>query len=180
MITFVKVKIDRKNQIYKNIIFLEQIYNLYEKHEKFLNDDFRQADLLDEVISIIERTSPFFWALLKDEQFAGFVFLENFIGNTKNKHSAEITTCFEQEYWGNFTKHAGKKFIKYCFKKLKLKKLKCLVYKNNTKVFNLLKSVGMELEAELKNETIKNGKPQDILIFTTTSYNHKERKKDAN
>lgn len=168
MIKFVKIKLDRKNKIYKNINFLENIFNLYQKYEKFLNDDYTQKDLLEEVLSIVERTSPFFWVVLSEEKFAGFIFLENIIGNEKNLHSAEITTCFEQEFWGDFTKKVGKKFINYCFKKLKFKKLKGLVFKGNTRIQTLLKSLGMEFEAELKAETMKNGKPQDIQIFSIT------------
>lgn len=169
MIKFVKIKLDRKNKIYKNIKFLENIFNLYKKYEKFLNDDFTQNDLLEEVLSIVERTSPFFWVVLKDDKFAGFIFLENIIGNEKKLHSAEITTCFEQEFWGDFTKKVGKKFIRYCFKKLNFKKLKGLVFKGNTRINTLLKTLGLTLEAELKSETMKNGKPQDIQIFSITN-----------
>lgn len=171
MIKFVKIKLDRKNKIYKNIKFLENVFNLYKKYEKFLNDDFTQNDLLEEVLSIVERTSPFFWIVLKEDKFAGFIFLENIIGNEKKLYSAEITTCFEQEFWGDFTKKVGKKFIRYCFKKLKFKKLKGLVFKGNTRINTLLKTLGLTLEAELKSETMKNGKPQDIQIFSITNKN---------
>lgn len=97
MIKFVKIKLDRKNKIYKNINFLENIFNLYQKYENFLNDDYTQPDLLEEVLSIVERTSPFFWVVLSEDKFAGFVFLENIIGNEKNLHSAEITTCLDRK-----------------------------------------------------------------------------------
>lgn len=166
MIKFVKVKLNREKKIYRNINFLENIYNLFRKYDKYLNDDYIQQDLLEEVFSTIERTSPFFWVILSDEQFAGFIFLDNIIGNSENLHSAEVTTCFEQDFWGDFTKKVGKKFIKYCFKKLKLKKLKATVFKENTRVHTLLKSIGFNFEAELKNETLKNGKSQDIQVFS--------------
>lgn len=168
MIKFVKIKLDRNNKIYRNINFLENIYNLYKKYEKFLNDDYTNCDLLEEVFSTVERTSPFFWVVLQDDRFAGFIFLDNLIGNSEHLHSAEITTCFEQEFWGDFTKKVGRKFVKYCFKKLKLKKLKACVFKENTRVHTLLKSIGMTFEAELKNETQKQGTPQDLHIYSIT------------
>ena len=117
-------------------------------------------------INLIERNSPFFWVILKDNSFAGFVFLENIIGSDLKFHSAEITTCFKQEYWGDFTKQVAKKFIRYCFKKLKFKKLKALVYKENYRVTSILETAGMKPEAELKSETMKNGKLQDIKIYS--------------
>lgn len=179
MIKFVKIKVDRKNKIYRNINFLEDIYNLYKQYNRFLNDDFVQNDLLEEVLLTVERTSPFFWVILNDESFAGFVFLENIIGNRKTLYSAEITTCFKQEFWGSFTRKVGRKFLQYCFKKLKFKKLKGLVFKENTKTNALLKSLGMKLEAELKSETLKNGRPQDVQIFSITN-NKKYGKENEN
>ncbi|MBQ3310624.1 GNAT family N-acetyltransferase [bacterium] len=167
MIKFVKLKIDRINKQFKNITFIEDVFRLYQKYNRYLNDDFvKEKSLLDVVINTIERNTPFFWVILKDNKFAGFVFLENIIGSDKNIHSAEITTCFKKEYWGHFTGLAAKKFIKYCFKKLKLKKLKAIVYSENFRAFSILKSAGMSLEAELKAETMKNGKLQDVKIYS--------------
>ena len=173
MIKFVKIKIDRNKKIYKNIYFLEDIYKLFEKYGTFLNDDYTDKNLLDNIIQTIEQFYPFYWAVLKDDEFAGFVFLENIIGNTDKLHSAEITTCFKREYWGKFTKLAAKKFIRYCFKKYKFKKLKAKVFKENYRAAAILKSAGMSLEAELKSETTKNGKPQNIQIYSVIKMFHK-------
>jgi len=166
MIKFVKIKVDRVKQIYRNINFLEDIYFLYKKYNKYLSDDYSDENLLDEIINIAETNFPFFWVILKGEEFAGFVFLENIIGNGNKLHSAEITTCFKPEFWGDFTKKAAKKFIRYCFKKYGFKKLKAKVFKENVRTASILRAAGMSFEAELKSETMKNGKPQDILIYS--------------
>ena len=167
MIKFIKIKIDRQNKKFRNLHFLEEVFNLYKKYERFLNDDYANTtSLLDEVINIIERNSPFFWVILKDNSFAGFVFLENIIGSDTKFHSAEITTCFKEEFWGDFTKKSAKKFIRYCFKKLGFKKLKALVYKENFRTSSILKAAGMTLEAKLSSETMKNGRLQDILLYS--------------
>ncbi len=169
MIKFLKVNINRKEKKYKNLQFLEEIYYLYQKHYRYLSDDYATYEsLLDEVINIIEQATPFFWVILSDENFAGFVFLENLIGNKNKLHSAQITTAFKQEFWGDFTKKSAKKFIRYCFKKLNLKKLKALVFKENLKTTKILKTAGFKLEAELKAETLKNGKLQDIKVYSIT------------
>ncbi len=166
MIKFIKLKIDRSKKIYKNINFLEDIYYLYKKYNNFLNDDYAKENLLDEIIYTVERNTPFFWVVLYENKFAGFVFLENIIGNEKIMFSAEVTTCFKSEFWGTFTKKVAKKFIRYCFNKYGFKKIKAKVFKENFRVTSILRAAGMSLEAELKAETMKNGKPQDILIYS--------------
>lgn len=166
MIKFVKIKIDRNKKQYRNINFIEDIYNLYKKYDKYLNDDFVKEDLLENILETIENSYPFFWVVLSNEDFAGFVFLENLVGNAKKIHSAEITTCFKPEFWGDFTKKVAKKFTRYCFKKLDLKKLKAKVFKENVRAASILRAAGMKFEAELKAETMKNGKSQDILIYS--------------
>jgi len=170
MIKFVKIKINRNKKQYRNINFLEDIYNLYKCYSRYLEDDFVSADLLDEIIRTIEINFSFFWVVLKNEKFAGFVFLENITGNKDNLYSAEVTTCFKKEFWGNFTKQVAKKFTRYCFKKLGFKKLKAKVFKENVRAASILRAAGMKFEAELKAETMKNGKPQDILIYSVIKW----------
>lgn len=167
MIKFKKVKIDRQYKRFLNIQYLENIYNLIKKYDNYLNDDYSHTtDLFEEVISLITRTSPFFWVILKNEEFAGVVYLENIIGNDKHLHSAEVVTAFERKFWGKDTKICAKKFVMYCFKKLKLKKLKALVFKENFRTESILKACGMTFEALLKAETLKNNKLQDIKIYS--------------
>ncbi|MBR2526631.1 GNAT family N-acetyltransferase [bacterium] len=166
MIKFVKIKIDRKKRLYRNISFLEEIYFLYKRFSRYLNDDFAREDLLEEIICAIEINNPYFWVILSNDDFAGFVLLENMIGNSEKIYSAEITTCFKSQFWGDFTKKAAKKFIRYCFKKLGIKKLKAKIYKENVRSAAILRAAGMTFEAELKAETMKNGKPQDIMVYS--------------
>ena len=52
MIKFVKLKIDRNNKKFRNIHFLEDVFNLYKKYERYLNDDYtKRVSLLDVVIN---------------------------------------------------------------------------------------------------------------------------------
>ncbi|MBR1681576.1 hypothetical protein IJ707_07290, partial [bacterium] len=71
MIKFVKIKINRKEKIYRNIGFLEDIYHLYKKFDRFINDDYSKENLLDEIIMTVERCNPFFWVILDGDKFAG-------------------------------------------------------------------------------------------------------------
>lgn len=171
MSKFVKVIINRQKRIFRNIEYLPQIIKLYEKFSKYLHDDYfllKQKTSVDAVIDLIEKVSPCFWVVIHKDtsKFAGFGFLDNLVGASDNLHSAEVTTCFEPEFWGKYTKESAKKFIKYCFKKYRLKKLKAYIFPQNTKVKMLLKRTGFKKEALLKSETLKNGELQDIEVYS--------------
>jgi len=171
MSKFITIIIDKNKNEFKNLQYLPQVIALYERFSRYLNDDyFLQGDKssLEAVLSLVERTTPYFWAVIckKSGKLAGFVFLDNWVGAKGQVHSAEVTTCFNPMYWGNYTKICAKKFIKYSFKKYKLKKLKAHVFSQNFKVKALLKRSGFKKEAVLKAETLKNGQLQDIEVFS--------------
>lgn len=171
MVKFIKIIINRKNKEFRNIQYLPQIITLYENFSKYLYDDYfleNNKSPVDAVINLVEKTSSFFWVIIdkKTSKFAGFVFLEDLVGAKNNFHSAEVTTCFNPDFWGKYTKICAKKFIKYCFKKYKFKKLKAYVFPQNFKVKTLLKCAGFKKETVLKAETFKNGVLQDIEVFS--------------
>lgn len=171
MSKFIKVIINKNKNEFRNIQYLPSIIILYEKFARYLHDDYflqNQPSSIDAVINLVERTGPYFWAVIdkKSDKLAGFAFLDNWVGTKDDFHSAEITTCFHPAFWGTYTKICAKKFIKYCFKKYKLKKLKASVFPQNFKVKTLLKRSGFKKEAVLKAETLKNGVLQDIEVFT--------------
>lgn len=171
MSKFIKIVINRKRREFRNIHYLPHIISLYERFSRHLHDDYflqKQKSAVDAVIDLVERATPFFWVIVdkKTEKFAGFVFLENLVGVVNDFHSAEVTTCFEPEFWGKYTKTCAKKFVNYCFKKYKFKKLKAYVFPQNSKVKMLLKKAGFKKETLLQAETLKQGKLQDIEVYS--------------
>ena len=143
--------------------YINSVNRLYEKYTKYTEDDYNE----DNLAGIIQRTQPFFWVILTiNNDFAGFVYLDNIIGNSKKLHSAELTTCFERKFWGIYPKYCAKIFLKNCFDKYGFEKIKALIYPQNFRVKTLLKQSGFEKEALLKAETQKNGKPQDIEVYS--------------
>ena len=142
--------------------YLPQICHLYEKFKKYLEDDYNE----DTLAGIIQRTYPFFHVVLSDTSFAGFVYLENLKGSSEELHSAELVTCIHPLYWGDFTKQAAKIYIEKCFREFGLKKIKALIYPDNFRVKKLLESAGFKKEAELKSETKRFGKEQDIELYS--------------
>jgi RimJ/RimL family protein N-acetyltransferase len=113
------------------------------------------------------KKSPYFWIITdRNFNFMGFVYLDNFVGKRNCLFSAELTTCFDKKAWGIFTRYSAKFFLKYCFDKLGLYKVKAQIYPQNFRVKTLLKNSGFIYEATLKNETLRAGKPQDIEVYS--------------
>lgn len=174
MSQFIKIIINKQKKDFKNIQYLPQIISLYERFSRYLHDDYfleNKNRSIDAVLALVEKTSPYFWAVIdkKSGKLSGFVFLDNWVGAKNDFHSAEVTTCFNPTFWGKYTKICAKKFIKYSFKKFKLKKIKAYIFPQNYKVKTLLKCAGFKKEAVLKAETMKNGIFQDIEVFSVFS-----------
>ena len=169
MIKFAKVIINKNINEYRNLHFLPDIFKLMSKYERFMFDDyFKGFDLTSAIFDLIENSGRFFWVILdeKTNDFMGFAYFDNFIGRENKFHSAEINTCFCRKYWGPSVREAGRKFIKYCFKKYQFQKIKAVVFKENIAVKGLLRYLGFKKEALLKGETLKNDKPQDVEIYS--------------
>lgn len=146
--------------------YFEQALFLYIKYSKFLDDDYAQNGLsvYDYFLNLINRT--LFFVIVEGDFVSGFVYLDNFTGSDKKLHSAELTTCFDRRFWGDYTKVCARIFLDHCFEKYKFEKIKALVYPENFRVKTLLKSAGFEKEALLRGETLRNKKLQDIEIYS--------------
>ncbi len=146
--------------------YFEQALFLYVKYSKYLDDDYayNNQNIFDYFYNLVNRTD--FYAVVEDDVLSGFIYLDNFVGNSNRLHSAEVTTCFDEKFWGSYTKICAILFINFCFEKYGLKKLKALVYPENYRVKTLLKSAGFEKEALLKSETLRNNELQDVEIYS--------------
>ncbi len=148
--------------------YFEQALFLYLKYSKYLDDDYAQDSLnvYDYFYNLVSRTQPFFFVITEGESVTGLVYLDNLTGDRKRLHSAELSTCFDKRYWGDYTKKCAVYFLNYCFKKCGFKKIKALVYPQNYRVKTLLKYAGFKKEALLKGETLRNGNLQDIEVYS--------------
>ncbi len=168
MCKFIRLIIDRENSIFKNTQYLSNVIFLYNRYSKYLNDDYAPETTYCNLVELIERTNPFFYVILeaKTGDFAGFVYLDNLIGNSKALHSGEITVCFEQKHWGSFTRKTAICFFDYCFNKLELKKIKAQIYPFNNRVRKLLEFSGFKQDGILRGETLKYGKIEDVEVYS--------------
>lgn len=143
--------------------YIPAVEELFIKYSKYIQDDF--ADM-DNVWAYIISRIPYLWIVLDyNENFMGFVYLDNFIGNCEKLYSAELTTCFQPAAWGSFTRYSAKIFLKKCFDELGLQKITACIYPDNFRVKNLLKTSGFIYEATLKNSTLRFGKMQDVDVY---------------
>ncbi len=148
--------------------YFEQALFLYSKYCGFMDDDYalNGRSVFEYFYNLILRTQPFFFVIVEDDIVSGLVYLDNTTGDSERLHSAEVTTCFDKRFWGDYTKYCAKLFFEYCFKKYNFVKIKALVYPENFRVKTLLKAAGFEREALLKNETLRKGKLQDIEVYS--------------
>lgn len=154
-------------------LYLNALNKIVFAYKSYLFDDYLFCKFgKDGFYSLILEKSPYFWVIKSGEDFAGFVFLDEFTGNDYCFHSAEISVCFLPKFWGKFTRLTGEKFFKHCFKNLKLVKIKACIYPENNRVRGLLKDCGFKFEGLLRAQTIRKGKLQDIEIFGLINPNY--------
>lgn len=172
--SFARLMINRKAGLFENIRYFPQVMALYIKYLRHLEDDYSKfcERSLEGMVELIERTTPHFYLVLSGDEVCGFFCLEHLIGSARQTHSAEVVTCFNRKYWGTFTKYAARAFQNFCFEQLGLIKLKAQVYPQNSRVKALLRVCGFTREACLHAETKKNGRLQDIEIYSVI--NNKE------
>ena len=143
--------------------YIPEVINCYNKYSKYLNDDYAPFNGLFNIFL----SCPNFWVITDIyDNFMGFVFLDNFTGNGKVNFSAEITVCFDKKAWGNFTAYCAKIFLKWCFDTFGFYKIKALIFPDNYRVKTLLKQSGFEYDTKLPSETLRNGKLQDIEVYS--------------
>ena len=147
--------------------YFEQTLFLYNKYAKFLDDDYakEEKNSTKYLYELIRSVFPFFWVITEGDLVSGFVYLDNMIGSEKRFHSAELVTCFDKRFWGTYTKICAKAFLKFIFDKYGFEKIKVCVFPDNFRTKALIKFSGFEKEAVLKNETLRNGKLQDIEVY---------------
>lgn len=153
---------------YNSPAYFEQALFLYTKYLRCMEDDyaFDGLSVYEYFSKLVNRTAPLFFVIVEGDIVSGFVYLDNIIGDSERMHSAELITCFDKRFWGNYTKICARFFLDYCFKSYGFQKIKALVYPDNSRVKTLLKESGFEKEALLKNETLRKGKLQDIEVYS--------------
>lgn len=172
---FLQINLTNPRLSFSALRYIPQILECYSKYSKYLLDDFAPKNA-DYVLT----KSPYLWAILTNSgEFTGLAYLDNFVGDGKTAFSAELTTCFERRAWGYFTRYCAKFFLKKCFDEFGLYKIRACIYPENFRITTLLKSAGFKYETTLPEETMRNGKTQDIDMYALyRSYYYKNEDKN--
>lgn len=175
MCKFLSLVIDRAHSRFANTEYLSNVVFLYLRYSKFLNDDYAPEANYSNILSKIESCGGLFYIVLNSSgsDFAGFIYIDNLIGNADEIHGGEITACFEKKYWGKFTKTVADQFFDYCFNTLKLKKIKAQIYPFNSRVRAILKYSGFKKDGVLRGETMKNGRLSDVEVYSLLAEDRK-------
>jgi len=146
---------------YVEIVKLITIY----RHNLF--DDFVKTPLSEHVLSLVQRTFPYFWVILTkaDGRFCGFIYLYDFVGDEKCAHSACVTVCLKKSFWGRAARDIGRAFTGFCFAKMGLKKLRAECFASNTLTGKVLCDLKFKKEGVLKGETLVNGRSEDLVLW---------------
>lgn len=154
----------RKNEHYSEYISAAE--KVYKKYSRYILDDFSSIKNCG-IEAFIKNYCPYFWLILnREDKFMGFVYLDNFVGNSEKIFSAEVSTCFDRCAWGIFVRYCAKFFFKMCFDTFGFHKIKAQIYPQNSYVRNFLKDIGFKYESVLISETLRLGKPQDIEVYS--------------
>ncbi len=177
MCKFVNLIVDKNNLLSQNTQYLSNVIFLYLRYEKFLNDDYAAKVNYENILNLIENCRDLFFVFLneEDDDFAGFVYLDNLTGNNDKIHGGEITVCFEKKYWGKFTRQAAREFFNYCFNTLGFTKIKAQIYPFNSRVKNILTYSGFKKDGVLRGETMKNGKITDVEVYSLLKSDFSEK-----
>ncbi len=165
MCKFIEVDLNTPHNLFSILHHIPNIQNCYRKYYKYLQDDF--AEYEEDILSYISHCSPYFWIVLDyDDTFMGFIAMDNFVGSRQNLYSGEISVCLEKRAWGSFCRCGAKIFLKKCFDELGLYKIKAQIFPDNFRVKSILKTSGFKYESTLKEDTLRNGVPQDIEVYS--------------
>lgn len=165
--------------------YLFQAFSLLKQFNNFLFDDFspfKSNFNYFSFLSLINSLEGHFWIIIEpsSKEFAGFFFLDDFIGNpfpssssssftpSNNNiyHSASINACISKKFWGPFVYKQGKLIINLIFKHFNLHKLQAQVFSHNHRPINILQKLGFSKEATLIHHTVVDDKFCDLLVFS--------------
>lgn len=149
-----------------NAGYISCIEKLYRKYCNNLSDDFcpyKNTDISDFITSL----TPYFWVITnQNDRFMGFAYLDDFVGSKDVFYSAEVSVCFAKHAWGNFVRYCAKFFFKMCFDVFRFYKIKAQIYPQNFYAKQLMKDCGFKFESLLLSETLRQGKPQNIEVYS--------------
>lgn len=156
------IKISAQKNI--NVGYFKKVLGLINKHKNNLLDDYLPKEP-EKLIGLIDTLYPWFFIILKKDDFLGFIYCHNWYGNEDKYHSCFLTAAVDRKYYGKDTRKILTLFCNYLYNTVGLVKVRVEVLKENKLCIKLLEDVRFKKEGFLKAATLKENKVKDLLIY---------------
>jgi RimJ/RimL family protein N-acetyltransferase len=159
------IELESKNLIYRPLS-LEHLSSTYVDwlNDKDVNKYLETGnnynlDKLENFLLDVEKKNILFWAihLKSDNTHIGNIKIDPI--NHKHGYGEYGILIGNKSQWGKgYAKESSNTIIKFCFEKIKLRKINLGVVKNNVAAFELYKKMGFIIEGEFKNHGLYGNK----------------------
>jgi RimJ/RimL family protein N-acetyltransferase len=119
----------------------------------------------DGLIKLIDSLYPWFFLVFKDNKLMAFIYCYNWLGREGKFHSCFLTAAATREAYGSDTRKILTLFCNYLYEAMGLVKVRAEVNRENALCIKLLETCRFKKEGFLKCSVLRNGKPQDTLIY---------------
>jgi ribosomal-protein-alanine N-acetyltransferase len=148
---------------------IPHILKWYKDYQHLLFDDFYPTDPQEYAQAILEdlfELEPFFWVVEVDGEPAGLVYLNEWYGDGKRRHSCQFHGILDKKFQKlGIGTAVGKLILSFVFEDLKLFRLEGWLDPDNRAMIHLGKNLGFKVEGTLRGRKMVNGKPQNELIL---------------
>ena len=139
-------------------------------HSRLFDDEFFRINFStpEKFLNFVKMfKNNIYYALLgKDEKFAGFFYLYETKKVPNGFFDSKVTFCICRSYWGFGSYAIAKKALKFLFEVMNVRKLSIEIVGENSYAKKLIERLNFEYEATLKKECFKNGKAENLYIFS--------------
>ncbi len=139
-------------------------------HSRLFDDDFFRINFStpERFFNFIKqfKDNIYFVLLGKEEKFAGFFYLYETKKAANGYFDSKITLCICRPYWGFGSYAIAKKGLKFLFETMNVRKLSVEIVGENSYAWKLIEKLEFEYEATLKKECFKNGRAENLHIFS--------------
>ena len=130
-------------------------------------------DKLENFLIEVEKKNILFWAihLKSDKTHIGNIKIDPI--NFRHGYGEYGILIGNKSEWGKgYAKESSNTIIKFCFQKIKLRKINLGVVEDNIAAFELYKKIGFEVEGRLKNHGLYNNKYCNLIRMAIFNSNN--------
>lgn len=147
-----------------NVGYFQDVLKLISKHKDFILHDYLPKDA-DGLIKLIDTLYPWFFLIFKDNVLQGFIYCYGWLGYGGKFHSCFLTAAATKAAYGKDSRKILTLFCNYLYDVFGVIKIRAEVNRENILCSRFLEACRFKKEGFLKCSVLKEGKPQDTLIY---------------